>query len=94
MRSSIPLLLATAVISLSSAVAQTPVVVPAAAPAAAPAVQAAPAAVSASSQAALQLLQAMKAANEETLKKQAATLLQLDELQKAADQIKIFGKRG
>jgi hypothetical protein len=90
---SLALLLLT-VIFLASAVAQTPVVVPAAAPAVAPAAQAAPAAASASSQAALQLLQAMKAANEETLKKQEATLLQLDELQKAADQIKIFGKRG
>jgi Skp family chaperone for outer membrane proteins len=89
---SLALLLLT-VIFLASAVAQTPVV-PAAAPVVAPVAQAAPAAASASSQAALQLLQAMKAANEETLKKQEATLQQLDELQKAADQIKIFGKRG
>ena len=91
MRSIIPLLLT--VISLASAAAQTPVVVPAVPAAAAPAAQAAPA-LSASSQAALQLLHSMKAANEEMLKKQAATLQQLDELQKAADQIKIFGKRG
>ena len=45
-------------------------------------------------QAALKSLQEIKAANEETLKKQEAALQQLDELQKAADQVKIFGKRG
>ena len=36
----------------------------------------------------------MKAANAETLKKQETTLQQLDELQKAAEQIKVFTKRG
>jgi uroporphyrinogen-III decarboxylase len=41
----------------------------------------------------LKLLQEMKAANEEILKKQKAVLQQLDELQKGADQIKIFSKR-
>jgi hypothetical protein len=45
-------------------------------------------------QAALKSLQEIKVANEETLKKQEAALQQLDELQKAADQVKIFGKRG
>ena len=78
--------------ALAVARAQTPapVIVQSAAPAAAPAAQA-PAAGNA---AALQLLDALKAANAETLKKQEATLLQLDELQKAADQIKIYTKRG
>jgi hypothetical protein len=41
----------------------------------------------------LKLLQEMKAANEEILKKEKAVLQQLDELQKGADQIKIFSKR-
>jgi len=41
----------------------------------------------------LKLLQEMKTANEEMLKKQEAALQRLDELQKAADEIKIFGKR-
>ena len=45
-------------------------------------------------QAALQALQAVKAANEEVLKKQAATILQLEEMEKAAEQIKIYSKRG
>jgi hypothetical protein len=49
---------------------------------------------SASLQAALKMLQKMKAANEEMLQKQAATLEQLDELEKAADQLKIYSKRG
>jgi hypothetical protein len=44
--------------------------------------------------AAIKLLQEIKAANEETLKKQQSTMDQLDELQKAAEQLKIFSKRG
>jgi uncharacterized membrane protein (DUF106 family) len=49
---------------------------------------------SGSLQATLKMLQEMKAANAETLKKQEAALQQLDEIQKAAEQLKIFGKRG
>jgi hypothetical protein len=45
-------------------------------------------------QAALKALQQAKAANAETLKRQEATLQQLDDLQKAAEQLKIFAKRG
>jgi hypothetical protein len=45
-------------------------------------------------QAALKSLREIKAVNDETLKKQEAALQQLDELQKTADQVKIFGKRG
>jgi hypothetical protein len=45
-------------------------------------------------QAAITALQHVKAANEETLKKQQATLQQLDQLQKDAEQLKIFAKRG
>lgn len=41
----------------------------------------------------MQQLQQMKAANEETLRKQEAVLQQLDELQKAADQLRIFISR-
>lgn len=41
----------------------------------------------------IKLLQEMKAANAETLKKQEAVLQQLDELQKAAEQMKAFSKR-
>ncbi len=45
-------------------------------------------------QAAIELLEQMKAANAELLKKQEATLQQLDELRQAAEQLKIFSKRG
>lgn len=42
----------------------------------------------------LKFLQEMKAANDATLKAQAAQLAALDELQKAAEEIKIYSKRG
>ena len=82
--------------ALSVAHAQTsaPVIVQSAAPAAAPVAQAPAPAAAPGNAAALQLLNALKAANAETLKKQEATLIQLDELQKAAEQIKIYTKRG
>ena len=41
----------------------------------------------------VQQLQEIKAANTRQLERQAATLLKLDELQKAAQQIKFLGKR-
>lgn len=40
------------------------------------------------------LLEKIKATNDETIKKQQATLALVDELQKAAEQIKIYSKRG
>jgi hypothetical protein len=45
-------------------------------------------------QVAFRMLQQMKAANEDVLKKQEATLQRLDEIQKAAEQLKVFSKRG
>ena len=42
----------------------------------------------------LQLLQEMQAANAATILKQDAALATLDALQKAAEEIKIFSKRG
>ena len=63
-----------------------------------PAAAAQPAAAAADNsafvQGTLRMLQEMKATNEETLRKQAATLQQLDELEQAADQLKIYAKRG
>ena len=41
----------------------------------------------------LQILQAMKAKNQDLIEKQTATLQKLDELEKEAEQLKIFGKR-
>jgi hypothetical protein len=55
---------------------------------------AAPDKSSPSLQAAIKALQQAKAANDETLKKQETMLQQLDELQKAAEQLKVFSKRG
>jgi len=69
-----------------------PVIVPAATPAVAPKAPSAPANAD-SAAAVLRSLQEMKTANEETLRKQAATLEQLAELEKVADQIKIYTKR-
>ena len=77
-----------------SAQSPMPVVVPAATPALKSAQAPALSEDSSSVQAALKMLQEMKAANEETLRKQAATLELLDELEKAADQIRVYAKRG
>lgn len=83
-------------VALVSSKAQTPM--PVIVPAMTPAVSAKPGVVadSASSpaQAALKTLQAMKAVNDEILKQQAATLLKLDEMEKAANEIRIYSKRG
>jgi cell shape-determining protein MreC len=43
---------------------------------------------------AIKLLEQVKAANDEVLAKQKAALERLDELQDAADQLRIFAKRG
>ncbi|MGZ4983101.1 MAG: hypothetical protein ACXV9Q_03310 [Chthoniobacterales bacterium] len=48
----------------------------------------------AATDATLKLLQDIKAANAAVLSKQAETLQQLDDLEKAAEQIRIFSKRG
>jgi hypothetical protein len=79
----------------SRAQSPAPIVVQAASPA-----TTAPAAATpgthdpASLQSAIKLLEQIKAANAETLKKQEAALQQLDELQQAAEQLKVFAKRG
>jgi hypothetical protein len=46
-----------------------------------------------SGQTLLKMLQEMKAANEETLRKQGTQLDQLDELQKVADEIRLHTRR-
>jgi endonuclease/exonuclease/phosphatase (EEP) superfamily protein YafD len=74
--------------------AQSPMIVQAATQAVTSSQAPATAENSGSIQAALKMLQEMKAANEETLRKQAATLEQLDMLEKEAEQIKIYSKRG
>jgi len=87
-----------AMISIFGARAQSPVpiVIQAASPAAVTATLPTAATMqnSASVETAIKLLEEMKAKNEEMLKKQGAALQQLDELQQAAEQMKIFSKRG
>lgn len=77
--------------------AQTPAPVILQAINASPAVHSTPppkaAAVAAAPDDTMQLLQEMQATNAETLKKQTAALQALDDLQKAAAQIKIYSKR-
>ncbi len=53
-----------------------------------------PPAAAADTQGMTQLLQEMQATNEATIKKQEATLANLDTLQRAAEDIKIYSKRG
>jgi hypothetical protein len=88
------LLLAFALTQMLPAQSPMPVIVQAATPAAVSSQTSASSPNSTSLQTALKMLQEIKAANEETLQKQAATLQQLDELEKAAEQIKVYTKRG
>jgi hypothetical protein len=81
-------------ISVSSAQSPMPVVVPAMTPATTAQTPVAAAVTTTSTQTALKALQAMKAANDEILKQQAATLEKLDEMEKAAQEIRIYTKRG
>ena len=86
-------------IGLVEAQTPAPVIIQAAtsAPAATAAVTAAPnsaANTGLDNRVMLQLLQEMQATNAATIKKQEATLLTIDALQKAADELKIFSKRG
>lgn len=98
MRRQVFLISLCAAISIFAANAQSPnpIVVQAATPP--PATTTAPPATlpthdAASMSESVKLLQEMKAANAETLKKQQAVLEQLDDVQKAAEQIKIFAHR-
>jgi len=87
----LPVLLA---LVAASAQSPGPVVVQAAsAPAATPAT-AVPIAGVSSIPDAIKLLERIKAGNDEVLAKQKAALERLDELQDAADQLRIFAKRG
>ena len=94
MRSLILSLFATAIL-ISSAFAQTPkpVIVPAMTPAPAQTPVAA-AVTTAATQTTLKALQAMKAANDEIMKHQTEALQRLDEAEKAANDIRIYTKRG
>ena len=72
----------------------TPIVVPAMTPAATNQTPVTGAVATAATQTTLKALQALKAANDEILKQQKATLEKLDEMEKAANEIRIYTKRG
>jgi hypothetical protein len=88
------ILTAVFVITSSDAQSPKPIVVPAMTPATTNQSPVTAAVTTASTQTTLKALQAMKAANEEILKQQAATLEKLDEMEKAANEIRIYTKRG
>jgi HAMP domain-containing protein len=81
-------------VSISSAQSPMPVVVPAMTPATTVQSPVTAAVATTAIQTTLKALQAMKTANDEILKQQAATLLKLDEIEKAAQEIRIYTKRG
>ena len=84
-------------LSLSATKAQSPapVIVQAASPSTPPSKPvAATVPVSSSVPDAIKLLEQLKATNDEVLAKQKAALDQLDELQQAVDDLRIFSKRG
>ncbi|MFN2623476.1 MAG: hypothetical protein ABR611_11580 [Chthoniobacterales bacterium] len=81
------------VVSTSDAQTPMPIVVPAMTPTTAQS-PAAAAVTTAATQTTLRALQAIKAANDEILKQQTATLEKLDEIEKAANEIRIYTKRG
>ena len=95
MRTFISLALAFSLL-ISIGVAQTPktVVVPAMTPATTTQAPVTAGVTTAATQTTLKALQAIKAANDEILKQQAATLLKLEEMEKAAQEIRIYTKRG
>jgi sensor histidine kinase YesM len=85
---------AAVLVSIASAQSPMPIVVPAMTPATNAKSSATSAVANASTQTTLKALQEIKAANIEMLKQQEATLQKLDELEKAAQEIRIYTKRG
>jgi hypothetical protein len=88
------LLTLVALSSTSPAQSPTPVVLQAMTPANASQSAVTAGVTTASNQTAIKALQAVKAGNEEILRQQAATLLKLDEMEKAANELRIYSKRG
>jgi hypothetical protein len=81
-------------LSVTKAQSPAPIIVQAASPSTATSKTAATIPVTSSVPDAIKLLEQLKAANDEVLAKQKATLEQLDELQQAADELRTFSKRG
>jgi hypothetical protein len=83
-------------IVVSSAAAQTPtpIIVQAVTPAPTNQSPVTAGVTTPATQTTLKVLQAIKAANDEILAQQKATLEKLDEMEKAANEIRIYSKRG
>jgi hypothetical protein len=102
MRAKFALVLPGLILSLSPLQAQTPVqqgtgptgAVPKTAASTVPVSPAVAVDGDATAKALLQTLLQLKAANDEILKRQTATLSQLEELAKAAEQLKVYATRG
>lgn len=95
MRTLIPAAAAFALfVSIGAAQTPMPVIVPAMTPATTAQSPVTAAVTTASMQTTLKALQAIKAANDEILKQQAATLQKLEEMEKTAQEIRIYTKRG
>lgn len=96
MKTQFTIAIAAAILAVSALRAQTPapIIVQAMTPESANAPRATPPPSAPAADATLKLLEEIKAANAAVLSKQAETLQQLEELEKAADQIRIFSKRG
>jgi len=94
MRTSIFIFAAAVLVSIANAQSPTPIVIPAMTPATTAKSPATPAVAPISTPTTLKALQEIKAANTEILKQQEATLQKLDEIEKAASEIRIYTKRG
>jgi hypothetical protein len=94
MRTYFFILAAAVLVSVARAQSPMPIVVPAMTPATTANSPATPAVAAVSTQTTLKALQEIKAANTELLKQQEATLQKLDEIEKAAQEIRIYTKRG
>ena len=94
MRTYIFIFAAAVLVSIANAQSPTPIVVPAMTPATSAKSPATPVVATVSTQTTLKAWQEIKAANAEILKQQEATLQKLDEIEKAANEIRIYTKRG
>ena len=94
MRTYFFILAAAVLASIANAQTPAPIVVPAMTPATTAKTPATPPVANVATDTTLKALQEMKAANNEILKQQEATLQKLDELEKAAQEIRIYTKRG
>jgi hypothetical protein len=88
------LIMVALVVVTAGAQTPMPIIVPAMTPATTAQSPVTAAVTTTSTQTTLKALQALKAANDEILKQQAATLEKLDEIEKAANEIRIYTKRG